>query len=160
MGDSSQMNPHSSPRQSLPSTISNHHPYQILDIQSNQGSDTGLAPPASRLPPIQLSDHPVQPASSDFPSPSVGTPTSSHLAAEEQLTCPFSHSPFTLSPPAESQSLSLNQWSHVISSSSSTSSESSSASETDVDMPVGVPSQPRFGQPTDTKDPAWLKERS
>ncbi|KAI4141714.1 MAG: hypothetical protein LQ341_003447 [Variospora aurantia] len=151
MGNSSQMNPHNSPRQSLPSTISNNHPYPILDIQSKQDSDTGLAPPASRLPPIQLPDHPVQPASSDFSSPSVGTPTSSHLAAEEQLTGPFSHSSFTLSPPAEPQSLSLNQWSHVISSSSSTSSESSSASETDVDMPPGSKNAP--------KGPGWVKKR-
>lgn len=178
-GDASEIDPHDSPRLS-PSTITEHHPYLSLGIQSNQDSYTPLDPPISYLPETQLSGHQSQLSSPCSPSSSVGTPTSSELAAEEQLICPFSQSPLTRSPPAEAQSshaapppptgptciTSLDERQRGESSSPAarrplatppswpvdayTSSECSSPSETDEDMPVSVPPQPTFRQPADS----------
>ncbi|KAL8913394.1 MAG: hypothetical protein Q9171_001773 [Xanthocarpia ochracea] len=161
MSNISKMNPHHSPRlsPSPSSTITDHHPHPFLGIQSSQDSDTPVNPPASPWPENELSDYQSQLSSPNSPSSLVPSLTSSDLAAEEQLTCPFSQSPLTRSPSAEPQSslnalpfsTALGYWTQATLSSSGTSSESSSPSETDEDMPPKAKSPP--------KGPSWVKKR-
>ncbi len=104
MDDVSEMDLHHSPRLFPSPTITEHHPHPSLDFHSNQDPYTPVNLSTCRSQETQLPGDQSQPASPNSRPSSVGTPTSSDRAAEERLTCPFSQSPSTRSPPVEPQS--------------------------------------------------------
>ncbi|KAL9007969.1 MAG: hypothetical protein Q9173_006860, partial [Seirophora scorigena] len=132
-------------------------------IQSNRDSFTPLAPSASRLPEAQLSDYQTQNPISGSLSAIVGTPTPSDLAAEEQITRPFSQSPSTLSPSAESQSssavplFSANSCPSVSTEEQQQGHSSSLVDRLALTTPLSQWTQP--GSRNAPKGPGWVKKR-
>lgn len=86
MDETSEYSPHNSLSFSPLIAAINADPYPLPEIQSIDDSFAPQTPSASHLPEAWLSDHRSQSPLSGSHSAIIGTPTSSDLAAEEQLT--------------------------------------------------------------------------